>query len=479
MKKLLSLALALVLVLGLCACSNDGQPAGDDTPGQKVDPPSAPSDQNTGTVADANKDSDIYSWIPVEDTNLSGSVCFYVPFGGDQGMNDMIAEFNEMYPNITVELNTYSNNADGNIALNTAIMAGECDVVASFEIHNLMNRLNNGLYLDLTDRVAEENISLVDNWGTEAYNVGGKTYVFPCGGLTHYVAINMTAWEAAGLGSLPTAWTWDEYIEASRAMTEYNADGSTKVYGGSNYQVITDLMDMVYQVNGCNRFYNADGTCIFDSDMVKQQIQKYIDAENEGVWFSLDAYRADNEKTWFTYTDGRVNSSVSCNLARFLRDTANYPMDFITGIAPYPTVEAGQTNYESGVNYFSFAGITRGCQDEEAAWAFVKWYSTYGSKYLTIAGHQSTWAGTDPNSLVSLIFGSEEEAAKIVDVASFKQFVGNPSNPSSYDNISYAYSELVSIWEEYVMYAFTGDMTVEDALNEAARLGNEAINAAK
>ena len=209
MKKLLSLALALVLVLGLCACSNDGQPAGDDTPGQKVDPPSAPSDQNTGTVADANKDSDIYSWIPVEDTNLSGSVRFYVPFGGDQGMNDMIAEFNEMYPNITVELNTYSNNADGNIALNTAIMAGECDVVASFEIHNLMNRLNNGLYLDLTDRVAEENISLVDNWGTEAYNVGGKTYVFPCGGLTHYVAINMTAWEAAGLGSLPTAWTWD------------------------------------------------------------------------------------------------------------------------------------------------------------------------------------------------------------------------------------------------------------------------------
>lgn len=485
-RRLLALVLAWVMVLGLCACGgkdsgkDGGTPGGADgsAPGGGTAQQNG-ADQNTGTVADANKDADIYSWIPAEDTGISGTVRFYVPFGGDQGMDAMIAEFNEMYPHITVELNTYKNNADGNIALNTAIMAGECDVVASFEIHNLMNRLSNGMYLDLTDRVAEEGISLVDNWGTAAYNVDGRTYVLPCGGLSHYVAINMTAWEAAGLGELPEAWTWDEYIEASRAMTERNADGSTKVYGGSNYQVITDLLDVMYQVNGCNRFYNADGSCAFASDVMKEAVGKFIDAEKEGVWFSLDTYRADNDKTWFAYTDGRINSSVSANLARFLRDTENYPLDFITGIAPYPTMEAGQTNYESGVNYFSFAGITRGCQDEEAAWAFTKWYATYGSKYLAIAGHQSTWAGTDPGELVSLIFGSEENAAKIVDVDSFKKFVGNPANPSSYDNISRAYSELASIWEEYVMYAYTGNMTVEDALNEAARLGDEAISAAR
>lgn len=470
MKKALSLLLALAMIFALCACgqtTSQGQ--------QTAAPAETASGEGATTVADANAEADIYSWIVNEDTSISGTVRFYIPFSGKQGMDDMIAEFNKVYPNITVELNSYSNNSDGNIALSTAIMAGECDVVASFGINNLMNRLNNGLYVDLTDRVNAENISLMDNWGTEAYNMDGKTYVFPCGGLTHYVAINMSAWDEAGLGELPTEWTWDEYIAACKAMTKVAADGSTEVYGGSNYQVVDDLLEMVYQVNGCNRFYNADGTCVFNQSWVKDTIQKFVDAENEGVWYSLKAYRADDYKAWFAYTDGKVASTVACNLARFIRDTETYPLDHITGFAPYPTVEEGQTNYESGVNYFSFAGIAKGCQDEDAAWAFLKWFSTYGSKYLAIAGHQSTWAGTDGDALVSLIFGSEEAAAQLIDVASFKQWVGNSANPSSYDNISTAYSELNSIWTEYVMYAYAGDMTVDEALDTAAELGNKAI----
>lgn len=291
----------------------------------------------------------------------------------------------------------------------------------------------------------------------------------------NFVAINKDAWDAAGLGELPDEWTWDEYIAASRAMTEYNADGSVSVYGGSNYSVIADLTNIIYQVNGCNRFYNADGTCAFDTDYLKANIQKFIDAENEGIWYPLESYRTDNYKEWFAYAEGKINSGVSGNVNRFLADTENYPQDHITAYAPYPVVEKGQTNYMSGVNYFSFTGMTMGCKDEEAAWAFVKFFSTYGSKYLTAAGHQSTWAGTDPAEIVSVIFGSEENAAKIIDIDSFKKWVGNASNPSSYDNINTAYSELNSIFSEYVMYAYTGDMTLDEAMAEATELGNQAI----
>ena len=466
MKKALALVLALVMTLSLCAC------------GQKeTTPDNIPSTTGDGTttVADANKDADIYSWIVNDDTSISGTVRFYIPFKGTQGMDAMIADFNAIYPNITVELNTYSNNAEGNVGLNTAIMAGECDVVSSFEIHNVMNRVNNGMYLDITDRVASEGISLIDNWGTEAYNKDGRTYVLPNGGFSYFVAINKDAWDAAGLGEVPDEWTWDEYIAASRAMTEYNADGSVSVYGGSNYSVIADLTNIIYQVNGCNRFYNADGTCAFDTDYLKANIQKFIDAENEGIWYPLESYRTDNYKEWFAYAEGKINSGVSGNVNRFLADTENYPQDHITAYAPYPVVEKGQTNYMSGVNYFSFTGMTMGCKNEEAAWAFVKFFSTYGSKYLTAAGHQSTWAGTDPAEIVSVIFGSEENAAKIIDIDSFKKWVGNASNPSSYDNINTAYSELNSIFSEYVMYAYTGDMTLDEAMAEATELGNQAI----
>lgn len=472
MKKSIAMLLALVMVLSMAACGAS-EPEAPETP-TKVE---NPTESNTPTAPQEEADP-LTGWIFEEDTSISGTVRFWIPFKGTQGMDAMIAEFNQSYPNITVELNTYSNNADGNIALNTSIMAGECDVVASFEIHNLMNRLENGLYQDLTDKVASEGIDLLANWGTEAYNYKDKVYVLPCGGLSHYVAINMDAWNAVGLGELPTEWTWDEYIEASRKMTEYNEDGTVAVYGGSNTHTQSDLLDFRYQVYGCNRYYTADGNCAFDEDLVKSQIQKYLAAEEEGIWYKLSTYRSDNYKSWYAYTDGLVNSTIALNIPRFIIDP-DKNINFVTGFAPYPVVEKGQTNYHSGVNYFSFAGITQGCQDEEAAWAFLKWYSTYGSKYLVVAGHQSTWIGTDPAGAVDLIFGSEEAATKLIDLESFKRVVGNTENPNAYDSMSYAYSKLTDIWTEFVTYIYTGEMTVDDALAQAAQLGNAAIADAK
>ena len=62
--------------------------------------------------------------------------------------------------------------------------------------------LVNGATTSVTDKVAELGIDLIANWGSDAYTYDGSVYTFPCGGLGHYVAINMTAWEKAGLGEL-------------------------------------------------------------------------------------------------------------------------------------------------------------------------------------------------------------------------------------------------------------------------------------
>ena len=106
MKKALALVLALVMTLSLCACGQK-ETTPDNTPSTTGD--------GTTTVADANKDADIYSWIVNDDTSISGTVRFYIPFKGTQGMDAMIADFNAIYPNITVELSTDSNNAEGNV----------------------------------------------------------------------------------------------------------------------------------------------------------------------------------------------------------------------------------------------------------------------------------------------------------------------------------------------------------------------------
>ena len=141
--------------------------------------------------------------------------------------------------------------------------------------------------------------------------------------------------------------------------------------------------------------------------------------------------------------------------------------------------EKGQTNYMAGVGYFSHAGITTGCQDQAAAEAFLKWYSTYGSKYLAVAGHQSTWKGTDTANIITMLFGSEDSAAAIVDVDSFKRVVGNTAAPGFIDTVNTANSEVASILKSYGLSALNGEMSPEDAMAAAQAEADAAIKDAQ
>ena len=421
------------------------------------------------------------SWILEEDTSISGEISFWMPFKGSQGMDALIAEFNTVYPNIKVNLVTYNNNSDGNLSVNTSIMAGEVDVLASFGLSNAYKRWEAGMYEDLTDLVAEEGIDLVANWGSDAFVYDDCIYTFPCGGLSYYVAINMTAWEKAGLGELPTEWTWDEYFAASKAMTEYNDDGTVKVYGGSSYHSQNYYTYVYGQVVGKNAYYDEDGTSSFDNPIIIKALQDEYQAEVvDKIWFPKSVYRGDNLQAQQTFLVERtVNSVINPNMVRFMPDTENYGVDFITGFAPWPVVEKGQVNYMSGVSPFSHAGICveDGRSEEEFAccWAFLKWYSTYGVKYLVAAGHQPNWTGTVAGSALDLLFGSEEEAAKFVDIESFKRVVGVATNPFYYEDELTAYSKVNSLVAEYTMYALNDTMSPEEALAEMTKLADEQI----
>jgi len=461
MKKLLVLLLAMVVVLPLFA----GGAAEAETTSTK------------SSATEIASSDDITSWI-LEDNpeSITGTVRWWMPFKGSQGMDALIEEFNQTYPNIKVELTTYNNNSDGNMAVNTAILAGQVDVLASFSLNYAYSRWANGLYMDITDRCKEEGINLVDNWGTDKFVYEDTIYTFPCGGLAYYIAINMNAWNEAGLGELPTEWTWDEYLDACRKMTKLNDDGTVAVYGGSDYHSMSYATYEYLAKTGCNCYYSADGTSSFDEPLIVDHLKMQAKAEIEDkIWFPKSVYRADNIQAQQTFCTGKTASTIICNVTRFLSDTKNYPTDWVTGFAPYPVTEHGQTNYMSGVAPFSHAGICTGCQDVDAAWAFLKWYSTYGVKYLVKAGHQPNWKGTEVGSAIKLLFGSDEEAAKIVDIESHNRVVGNTANPAYYEDEMTAYSTLKSLHDEYCLYALNGTMTPEEAMAEACKLADEAI----
>lgn len=434
--------------------------------------------------AEGEKDVDITSWIINDDTSIAGTVNFWIPFTGKQGMNDLIAEFNSYYPNIKVNLTTYSNSFDGNTSTNAAIMSGDVDVLASFNVRNTHTRWENNLYEDLTDRIAEENIDLVANWGSDAYSYNGRYYTFPCGGRAIYFALNMSAWEEAGLGELPKEWTWDEYLDACAKMTKRDESGKVIQYGGSMYQAIWHFTYTWFQVHGKDNYYGEDGLSNFTDPLIVNALKREIKAEQEDeIWFPFNRYAYSNDYSHLVFMSGEVASVNITNITRFVADEETYPSKFKTGFLPWPVEEKGQTNYMAGIGPFSHAGIcvkaNRSAEDEEAAWAFLKFYATYGSKYLYVAGHASSWKGTDPGDLLTLIFGDLETAERLIDVESFYHVVANFEAPAFVETITTAYSEVDAALREYAQFAHDGAMSVEDAMAAAKEVADAAILAAQ
>ena len=161
MKKIFTLCLAAVMLLSLlagCGGNNGGKtPDAPDpaVPDASVNPPEPAAPSGDPVYIDANA------------SELTGSVRFYTAFAGENGTDALIQEFNSYYPNVTVEYEVYKNNSDGNVAADTSMMAGNVDVILSYGVKNTANRWSNDLLMDITDRLAADNLDLVKEWGSD------------------------------------------------------------------------------------------------------------------------------------------------------------------------------------------------------------------------------------------------------------------------------------------------------------------------
>ena len=473
MKKLIAMLLAVMMVMSLFAACNNTQ-GGTTTEPQKNNTTTAPNSGSTTTAPTVAADP---VYIAENASELTGEITFYTAFAGENGTQALIDEFNKYYPNVTVNFEVYKNSGDGNIGLDTAMMEGGLvDVILSFGVANTADRWENGLLMDLTDRLAADNLDLVTEWGTDAYTYNDKVYAFPSGGLSVYVAINMDKWEAAGLGELPTEWTWDEYLAACEKMTEKDASGKVTVHGGSDFNQIDYRTFAVRQAKGSNVYYNADGLSDFDNPLFAEALQREVDAAADGTWYAKATYQSDSTRSRNCFLEGTNATTIESILTRYITGVDH---SFKIGYAPYPTFEEGQTNYMAGSNPNSFVAVAANTAYPDAAYAFAKFAATYGNKYMFAAGHATTWTGVDADEIVECVFGSVEEAEKWIDVESFTRCVIANGEPAYSENYIVAYSEIQSIVDEYTMYALNGEMTVEAALAEMKLLADEAIEDAK
>ena len=398
-------------------------------------------------------------------------VCAYAP---NYGMQDLIDDFEAQHPNIKIDLQVYNNSTDGNQAVDNMLMnGGLIDLQLAYGLDKTDARASSDFYTNLDEYVANWGINVQDTFGVDIKfrNSEGEQHYYgiPVDALQWYIAINMDEWKAAGYTDLPTAWTWDEYIEACRKMTHDGLIGGADVLdGGYNW------VNHVRQVYGPDVWYNEEGySAILSNPLFKESLQMKLDCESEGIWFSYPDSRQTGNTGVLPFMEHRVNSYVTCNIWRFIADTANYPIDFQVGFAPYPTREAGQTNYCDGPTVYGFMTITETCQHKDEAWEFVKYFATEGNYHILKAGHMGMYAEADRDQVVEYVFGSLEDAAKLIDVESFERVVLNFGGLTYVDTIiGMGGSTKVSTYEQEIL---AGNIGIDEGMAELEQVINQAI----
>jgi multiple sugar transport system substrate-binding protein len=162
----------------------------------------------------------------------------------DKNLESLVNQFMEATPGIkvTVEHRPADQYWD---KLQTEFAGGQAPDVSSINMDWTVPGASRGMFVDLKPLYERDQVDLSDlwynmepEWGYEGGMYGGILYA---GGQNLYV--NKTILEAGGL-TMPTAeWTWDDLLEAGKALTKADA---------GQYGIASVLVDVVHSRCGRN-----------------------------------------------------------------------------------------------------------------------------------------------------------------------------------------------------------------------------------
>lgn len=452
--KRLSLIVAVFMLLGiLAACS-----------GNSGDTAQQPSEQNADNSSD-NGQADKKEPVKL------------IVWGGvppENGPQELVDAWNKAHPEIQVEYIRFVNDDTGNTKLDTALLSGEqIDAFFSYAVPQMTKRIEGGMVEDLTGYGAEDFVK--ENIGQDGvFRYKDKLYSIPTTKEPQYIMINKAAFDEMGI-SVPTEWTLDEYRDIAKKLTK-SVNGKVR-YGAFN------APDVARQILGDNYWYkNGGAESNFDDPAFKLNAQLYYDmmyTDKSTFPYSdilsrkLEAYPQD------VFLNQEVVMMVSAPwMLRYVKDTTEYPHDWITTFAPLPVPEKGKEYYNQG-SLNNWILMNSKSQHKQETWEFMKYWTTEGAAtYLLKAGKMPTWNKADPDAVVSGILG--DNADKLFDVEAFKRVAMDPNIKYTLDTITTAAPEINQILQEENDKFYLREQTLDQYIQNLKQRADEAMkNAAE
>jgi len=349
---------------------------------------------------------------------------FWGAIAEEKGPGEIVAAYMKENPGVTVEYATYVNNDQGNVKLDTALLAGEkIDVFTTYGTTFRERRVNARLTADITAACRKLDIDVVRDFGADAADniVDGKVYSIPTTMLVNLIAVNKDMFDRAGI-PIPKDWTWDQLAAVAAKLTR--GEGASKVYG-----ILRDYNNMFPQAMVATKL---DKTADFSEDLSRgtwtenKDLRRAFQILHDMMYKdkSLIAYEdmlaqkmTDSNTLATAFLSGRgAMMFTGSYMLRNLKDATAFPRDFVIGFAPIPKMDADQKVYyrDSSHNDFMMVGARSDVPEESVR--FIQWYATVGYGPMIKGGRLPLYAKYDSRKASELItFGAE----KLLDGPSF------------------------------------------------------------
>ena len=399
---------------------------------------------------------------------------------------DKVAEnFNEQFKDkgIQLEYVRYVNDADGNLQLDTYLMAGgEIDIFMGYGgTGRLFPRIEAGNVLEMTPYLEARGFDPVKELGEAAVaNIlyDGKYY-----GVTtkyennQYWFANVEMFEEAGIELPYGGWTYSEFLAAVEKMTK--GEGMDKVYG--MYWGMNKLYDQSNAfMNAMNNPYGnyTDESCeSVQIDTVKAALEVIKTTMDNGWAPSYEDEKADDLTLPTVFLEGKAAITTGIAQIRVVKDVATYPREFTTAIIPAP-VPDGMVEEKGTHNYVGGAGdlicVSSKTEYPEECMDFVIWYIKGGMAPLAKGGRIPLWNGVSAEAVADALMDGAEGVFTIESIENYLS-VEKTKAVIVTNMPNYANSEISTLKQEAVESVLYGQKDIDTALTEYKEKADKLI----
>ena len=327
------------------------------------------------------------------------TITFYTTMGTNLTpvLETYIAEFNKLYPNITVVYESVGGYDDVRDQIKTEITVGNqpniayCypDHVALYNLAGAVATLDNLIDSEIPVTLAdgtteilglteEQKADFIKGFYEEGRQFGdGLMYTMPFSKSTEVLYYNKTFFDQYASEGLKVPTTWDELEAACKFIKEKDPEAIPLGYDSESNWFITMCEQLGTDYTSATK---VDGTnFLFDNPENKEFVKKFNEWYQKGYLTTQKIYGAYTSGLFVSQTGTRsymsIGSSAGATHQRPKKDAdGNYP--FEVGIAPIPQMDA--ENNPKVISQGPSVCIFKKDNPQEviASWLFVKFLTT-------------------------------------------------------------------------------------------------------